>query len=269
MRERRTTGAVGVLLVVAALIVTLVVLTVRWADKERPFVASVPQSAPLANTPIVPVTPGREVCLAPVTIVPEGEIATVRIGTRRKPGVPVTATLKAPGYRETKSIPGTWKDNDLLAFDFDPPSRPAHGSFCLRNEGKRAVDVYAAEDQTKSTAVTRVDGRRQQRNIQLTFHEKAPSTLREHAGDIVDSLSLLRPGVVGPVTLWIVFGLLLVVVPLGLGFAMWRAVREPDPDDPGPSDGAAERGAQTGLDLPGRDGPGAAGDEVASGRRVS
>jgi hypothetical protein len=268
MRDRRPTGAVGVLVALVALVVAVVVLTVRWADKDRPFVVSVPQSAPLAFTPVVPVTPDREVCLSDVTIVPDGKVAAVRVGTRRKPGVPVTATLSGPGgYREAKSIPGDWKDNDLLAFEFDPPSRPAHGSFCLRNDGERTIDVYAANDQTESISQTRVDGRRQRRNIQLSFYEKTPSTLRRHAGDIAEALSVFRPGVVGPGVIWLLFALVVAGLPLGLGFAMWRAVREPDPLDAAPSD-PDERSAEAGLDLSGGGGPRPAGDEVAPGGRT-
>lgn len=262
MRDRRPTGAVGVLVVTAAIVVTLVVLVVGWADEERTFIVSAPQSPPLEFTPVVRVAPAKAVCLSGATLVPDAHVAAVRVGTRGRPGVPLTATLTAPGgFRQSRSIPGTWVDNDLLTFAFDPPARPVHGTFCLRNDGRRTVDVYAAADRTKSVAATRVDGRLVDKtNIQLSFFERRPSTLRRHVGDIIDTLTVFRPGIIGPVVVWTLFILTLAGLPLGVGFAMWRAVREPDSVAP-------QRGAQPGLDLPGGGGPRPAGDEVEPGRR--
>ena len=261
MRDRPSAGALGVLLATAAIVVVLGVLVVGWATEERSFITSVPQSPPLAFTPVVRVAPEKSVCLRGATLVPDAKVAAVRVGTRGEPGVPLTATLSAPGgYRESESIDDSWIDNDLLTFAFDPPSRPVHGEFCLRNDGRRTVDVYASADRTKSVATTRVDGRIiDTTTLQLRFFEDTPSTLRRHVGDVVDALTVFRPGIIGPVVVWALFALTLLGLPLGLGFAMWRAVREPD--------SAPERGAQPGLDLPGRGGPRPAGDEVEPGRR--
>jgi hypothetical protein len=232
MSERRV-AVLGILLATAAITVVAVVLLRDWDARPRPFTAAVPQPSPLISTPVIRVKPTQSACLDPVTFLPTSQVATLRIGTRSRPGVDVTATATGSGgYRSTDRIPGSaWKDNDLLTFALRPPERPVHGRFCVRNDGRRTVDVYAADDRTRSFSVTRIGGRRQPANIQLAFAERAPGTIGGHRARIVDEITVFRPAVVGPALVWILGALILAGCTLGVGAVMLLAARADQRED--------------------------------------
>lgn len=238
MSDRVRSGAAGVLVVGLLLLAATAWLVVGWLNEARPFVASVPQPSPLVSTPVIPVKPGNSVCIDSAVVTPRSEVATFRIGTRRRPGVDLSTSLRGPGYESRDRIPGrAWKDNDLLQVDLRRPERPVEATFCVRNDGRRTVDFYGADDRSKTMAITRVAGRRVVPNLQLAFIEREPATLGRRVGDIAEELSTFRPGVVTPATVWIVAILTVVGLPLLLILAMWRAVREPDPVDDGSGSG--------------------------------
>src|SRR4051794_1061585 len=115
MRELARTGRLGVVLVGVALAVTTALLLVGWLDKPRTFAAAIPQPTPLTASVVQPVLPNQVACVDDFVLTPRSDIASWRIGTRFKPGVPLTWSLTGDGgYRQAGRIPGTWKDNDLL-----------------------------------------------------------------------------------------------------------------------------------------------------------
>lgn len=220
---RRGALVAGLLVVVAA-----VVLTTAWATRERPFTASIPQPPPLEATAIVPVPPGEEVCLLDATVLPRSEVAQFRVGTRGRPPVPLTFTVRAgDGYRSSSPIPATWKDNDLLAARVSPPPSPVFARACLRNRGRRTIDVYASDDRSKTLLATYVGEERVKPNIQLSFVEAEPASIASRTSRVVRGLDAFRPGVVGPWLLWPLFALVALGLPLGLTWAMWCTTREP------------------------------------------
>jgi hypothetical protein len=225
--SERPVRSLAVLVVGAGVLVAVVVLAIAFLGKDRRFHASVPQPTPLESTAVVPVPAGESACLDGITVWPTSEVAEFRIGTRGKPPVPIGVTLSGPGgYRSTAHIPATWKDNDLLSARLDPPSRTLAGRFCLRNEGRRPVDVYAADDRTQTLFATYVGAKRADANIDLAFFEAEPGTVANHAGSILDHMSVFRPGFIGPWLLWPLAVLVVLGVPCAFVWAMWRAVRE-------------------------------------------
>ena len=233
MRDRVDRGAVGVGVATLGVVIAAVVLLLDWSGKERERIVAVPQPSPLQTTPVIPVKPERSVCVRGATLVPEGEIAMVRVGTRRKPAVPMTATVTGPGgYRSQDSIDDSWQDNDLLSFEFTPPPRPMHGEFCLRNDGERVVDVYAAVD-AMTIVDTFVGDTPVGPNMQLAFRAEEPASLRSHAGELVERTTLFRPGIVVTPLMWAMFALVLLALTAGIGLAMWRAVGTPDDERSG------------------------------------
>src|SRR5688572_24193587 len=128
MSDRLRPTGIAVAAVCAILLGVAVWLAAGWATKDRAYLSSVPQPPPVQYTVVIPVAPGASVCIDGATILPDSDLAQFRIGTRAKPPVPVTATASGPGgYRSVARIPATWKDNDLLTADIDPPARGLHG----------------------------------------------------------------------------------------------------------------------------------------------
>jgi hypothetical protein len=231
MPDRRA-AMLGVALVTLGVMVAGLLLAHSWETKPRSFSASVPQPAPLTSTPVVRVGPDQRVCISPVTVLPTSEVALVRVGTRSKPGVDVSAVVEAAGgYRSSDSIPGSaWKDNDLLAFVLDPPGRALEGRFCVRNEGRWTIDLYGADDRTKSLSVTRVGGRPQRANIQLAFAERAPGSVAGHRQRIAERITAFRPAVIATPVVWILAVLVLLALTIGGGVALTVALRSDDDD---------------------------------------
>jgi hypothetical protein len=229
MSDRRllTAVLVGAGLVV---LVTLTVLGAAWLGKDREFLASVPQPPPLERTVTVPVAPGDSACLADATVLPSSEVAQVRIGTRGEPAVPLTLSVTGPaGYRSTTRVAPTWENNALVDMRLRPPARPVHGRVCLRNDGRRVVDLYAADDRAETISRTFVAGRRVPANFVLRFAEADRTTIGDRLGGILDELSVFRPGFVGPWLLWPLTILVVLSVPLGIVGALWLALREDEP----------------------------------------
>lgn len=235
MRKRLSGGRSVLLVGGLVVVIAALVLVVRWAGEEREALVAVAQPSPLASVSVVPVRPGDSACLRGATLVPAGEVAFVRVGTRGKPGVPLTATASGPGgYRARAAIDGTWTDNDLLEFALEPPDRPLHGEFCLRNDGSRTVDVYAAPDAV-TIARTYVDGRRVGSNIQLAFRAGEPRSLRDRAGEIVYSITLFRPGIIGRPVVWALLALTFLALTVGAPLTLWRLSAADADGEPGPA----------------------------------
>lgn len=224
MSER---GRFGLVVVAAALALAVVVLTVRWAAEDRPFTASVPQPPPLDATALVSLGAGQTACLTGVTVLPRSEVGTLRIGTGGRPPVPLGWRLRGPGYEAAGRIAPTWTDNVPLTFGVRPPARSLHADFCVRNEGRRGIDLYGATGEPHTVSVTEVDGRRVEPNFQLAFAERAPHSVATRIGEIARSVSAFRP--VAPWMLW-PLGLLVVAgLPALLAWALWRAAGEDAP----------------------------------------
>ena len=215
MRDR------GVLAVAGALIVAVVVLTIAWAVKERPFTASIPQAPPLDEVALVRLPAGGEVCERGITILPRSQVAEIRIGTRGAPPVPLTYAVSGRGYRTSGTVEPTWVDNALIPIALDPPDRPVHGTFCVRNDGRRSVDLYGAGGKSQTSAVTESGGRRLPANVVLALRERNAATVASRTGQLADRASAFRPP--GPVVLWLLAILVVAGVPLAVGWAMWRA----------------------------------------------
>ena len=97
--------------------------------EARSFVVVDPAAVAAGYTPVVPVRPGASVCLAASTLTPDGEVAPFRVGTRAKPGVPLTADDARAGRlpRTRRGSRRRWKDNDLLHARIEPPDAPCTG----------------------------------------------------------------------------------------------------------------------------------------------
>jgi hypothetical protein len=217
----------GVLAAGAIVCAAVAVLAVLWLTEQRTFVASVPQPPPLDETALVAVRGGESVCVREIAITPRSEVAQFRVGTRGRPAVPLTVVASGPGgYRSRTAVAPRWKDNDLVGVRVAPPPRALHGAFCVRNDGRRAIDVYAANDRSRTVVSTQVDGRDVDPNVQLTFLEAEASTIAARAGEVADELEAFRPAVVGPWLVWPLAVLVVAGIPLGLVWALWRAVGE-------------------------------------------
>ena len=212
-------------------LVAAVLLTLGWATKERRFVASAPQPPPLYETEFVTVFGGDRVCMEQATSTPRGDLAQIRVSTNGRPPEPLSITVTDLGdYRTTGRFPRRYKDNDVLSARIEPPSRPLHTRACIKNEGDRPVDVFAAGDESPTLDAAIFDPRG--RDIDyipvLRILEADRTTVAANAGDIAREVTVFRPGWVGTWLLWPLAVLVVLGLPAGVGLTLLRSLRRDD-----------------------------------------
>ena len=132
--------------------------------------------------------------------------------------------MTAPGYRSTAGDAGGYPDNELLSARIEPPREPVHARICLRNTGPRRIELYAAYDNAKTLSATTVDGRHVDPTPALDFVEAEQHSVASRAAEIVDELTTFRPWFVEPWLLWPLLLLVVVGVPAGVLWALWRSL---------------------------------------------
>ena len=221
-------GRLGVLVATAGVLVATVLLTLSWAGEKRRFVASAPQPAPLYETEFIKLNPNRYVCLEGATAVPRGNLAEFRISTNGRRAEPLSFGLIAKGYRGTGKVPATYRDNDVLSVRVQPPPEPRKVRACIRNDGDRPVDVFAAADESP-TLDAGINGEDIDSLPVVRLLEADRGTVSGHAGEIAEQITVFRPPFVGTWRVWPLGVLLVLGLPLGIGWTLWRALGEREP----------------------------------------
>ena len=210
-------GAVG------AAVVGLAIVYPFLRD-ARPFPATNPQPQPLFETSLIPLKAGQEACMSGGVIDEHSEVAYTRIGTRGKPPQPLLLSLSAPGYAWQARHPASYRDSDLVTFPVEPPEEPKRVAICLRNEGSRVIDLYAAADRTRTRNDTFVDEEHVAPNFVIWFTEQFQHSFAGRSPTIAQRIATFRPG--GPWVPWTLIILFLAGVPLALVLALGRAGME-------------------------------------------
>ena len=208
---------------IGAVLVT-VLLTVPFGTKERLLPAAIPQPTPLFSTPVVSVPGGKAACLRPAVVDEHSEVANIKVGTRRRRAVPIRFTIAAKGHRVVARVPPRYADNDTLPIPVDPPDAPVRAEVCVGNEGDHVIDLYAADDRTRTRADTFVGGKRVGPNYDLWFTERRPASFFDRASTMTERIATYRPGAAW--LPWLVGILVLVGVPIAVAVAIVRAADE-------------------------------------------
>lgn len=207
-----------------ALLLIAVLLVVPFFGKERGVAAAIPQPPPLFAAALIEIGPGERACMGKVTFAPGGEVAQVKVATYARPPVPFTLTLAAGSYRATARQPATYSDNDTVSLAVAAPDRAVRGDACVRNDGRRRLALYGAEDRTRRRAVTTVGGKPEKANFQLALYGEADANLGDRYDEVTEHATAFRPG--GPWVAWLMSVLVLVGVPAALVGAVACAARE-------------------------------------------
>lgn len=208
---------------VAGMLVVALVVTVPFLTEERDMPAAIPQPPPLYATATVGLPPGKDACLKDAGIDEHSAIGLFRVGTRKKKGVPLSVTVQGAGYRQVARIPGAYGDNETLTAPIEPPGDDRPVSICIRNEGRREVDLYASADIIQAPILTFIDGKRVESNVTFAFHERIHVSLQYRRGALAERTARFRP--VGPDLVLALALLVVVFVPLALVAAMTLSAR--------------------------------------------
>jgi hypothetical protein len=202
-----------------------------YLTRERENVAGVPVPSPLiAQTP-VRMNPGSEACLSDVAFDTDAELVELTALTTPRPRPPMEIVAEAPGYRETATAPGGYEPLTALYARIDPPKRSVVGTLCIRNRGKRRIDLLGTTDARTAVGrpVTRIDGEEVAADITVRLLSTHPGSVVERLGQLVDRIAAFKPGLFGaPVFLWAVLLLTAIGVPAAAIYSMLSSFRYSD-----------------------------------------
>jgi len=221
--RRAAVGATVVVILAGVLIGLLPALT-----RDRDYPAEIPSPPALRETAFVGVPPGSRACWRYAVAEHHAGQARFKVGTRGRPGQPLVLGMTGDGYRARAAIPGGYKDNAELRVAIPRPPHDAEVLTCVRNAGRRLVNLYASRDRTRSRSRATVDGRPSGASVWFALFEPRPASLLDRLGATMSRMSAFRAGIVGPWLLWPLALLFVLGVPAGTVWAYARALRDDD-----------------------------------------
>jgi hypothetical protein len=228
IRSPRTLAGLGAGL---GLLIALFVWFLPYLTRERENVAGVPVPPPLiAQTP-VRMEPGSEACLSDVAFDTEAELVELTALTAPRPRPPMEIVAEAPGYHETATAPGGNEALTALYARIAPPKRSVVGTLCIRNRGKRRIDLLGTTDPRTAVGrpVTSIDGEEVAADITVRLLSTHPGSVFERLGQLVDRVAAFKPGLFGmPVFLWMVLLFTAVGVPAAAVYSILSSFRNSD-----------------------------------------
>jgi hypothetical protein len=228
LRSPRTLAGLGAGL---GLLIAFFAWFLPYLTRDRENVAGVPVPPPfLAQTP-VRMDPGSETCLSDVAFGTDAELVELSALTVPRPRPPLGIVVEAPGYRETATAPGGYEPLTTVYARIDPPKRSVVGTLCIRNRGKRRIDLLGTADPRTGVGrpVTRIDGEEIPADVTVRLISTHPGSVLERLGQLVDRVAAFKPGLFGaPVFLWIVLLLTAIVVPTAAVYSILSSYRNSD-----------------------------------------
>jgi hypothetical protein len=227
VRSPRTLAGLGAAL---GLLIACVAWFEPYLTLERENVAGVPVPPPFVVQVPVRMDPGSEACLSDVAFDTDAELVELQALTpRQRPRLEIAA--RAPGYRETATVPGGTEPLTGLYARIDPPERSVVGTLCIRNRAKRRIDLMGTTDPRTAVGrpVTRIDGEEVVPDITVRLLSTDSGTVLERLGQLVDRAAAFKPGLFGaPVFLWIVVALAAIGAPAAAIYSMLSSFRDSD-----------------------------------------
>lgn len=207
----------------AAVVACLVFAALPWLTRNRDFPSTIPQPPPLTVQSLVEMKAGDDVCMRDVAMEPHAGQARFVTGSYGRTGPALEFRISGPGYRVRRHIAAGYADNHPHVVAINGPPRTMLVTVCFRDEGPRKVALYGSNDRARSRVQVTNDGAREGVAPQLAFYEAKPVSIADRLGSVVDRVAAFR-GFLGHAWLvWLLALASLIVMPVGVGIALWRA----------------------------------------------
>jgi hypothetical protein len=185
------------------------------------------------GAPVAVLRGGQQACQKPVDPPPERfDRVVVSLGTFGRPGPPVDVLLRpyAPGAKTIRGrLRGGYPDVGVTREHAIAVTATLRGpaEICLRNRGTRRVAVFGAPGLAHRTSSATVAGKPIGGDLAIRLESARPRSLLSRLPDVFRHAALFKPSWVGPWTFWVLTALVLVGVPVVMGWAVARAARDP------------------------------------------
>lgn len=226
-------------LAIAGTLALLMAMAWGALDSLRPFatlpreaVVSTPGLGALESRYSAALESGDEVCVQPVTLTPESQIARFRIvGPGKPPISPLQITATGPGYRSATIFRQYELAGDQTPWiPITPPRAEVVGRVCAKNLGRQRVEVIGnAEQRSQGPAEVLVNGEVQSgKELELTLLRATPQSMLDRPGDLIANARTLAADYAPK---WLLWGVLLLVafgIPAAVTVGFFRVLsREP------------------------------------------
>ena len=216
--------ALGAYVIALALFAGFV--AVPFLTKKHDIPAEVPSPPPLYVTSLDVMQPHQRLCMTDVAISAESQEMRFRVGTYFKPGPPLAVTVRSPGYSAGVRVPAGYADNATLAVPVPRPPSSRLVTVCIRNDGRRKIALYAAEDRAQSRVNVFRDGERLPATPSLSFNEHQAHSIAQRAGVTAGRIAVFRGLLDHTWIVWLLVFLTLIVVPVLIAAGLMAAMRD-------------------------------------------
>jgi hypothetical protein len=215
----------AVVVAVAVIVLGLAVIAPGYLTRERDYVAVTPQAPTVAPPAVFPLPGHATACMNLVALDGHSEQARLQPSTPGTRAMPLQVTLTGPGYRTEGRVPARYADGQTVAVAVRPPPRSLVATACVRNLGRRKVELAGVGDRSRSRSTVTINGAPFGVGFALTLYERRPVSILSRLPLSLRRMDVLRPGVVAPVTLWLLLALFVAGVPVVAVWAFARALR--------------------------------------------
>lgn len=214
-----------VIVAVAVLVVGLALTAPGYLTRKRDYVAVTPQAPTIEPPAVLPLAGHATACMNLVALDRHSERARLQVSTPGPRAMPLQLTVTGPDYRAEGRIPARYADGQTVAAAVRPPPRSLVATACVRNLGRRVVDLAAVGDRSHSRSTVTLNGATVSVGFVLTFYERRPTSILSRLPLSLQRMDVLRPGVVVPATLWVLLALFVAGLPAVAVWAFARALR--------------------------------------------
>jgi hypothetical protein len=213
----------------ALIVLALLVWGIPWLTRDRADVTSTPTPPAFSAVTPIELEPGARACESQVAFSPKTRSLVVLAAKQDGPTPSLRIAARAPGYRAGATIPGGYESLASLTASVAPPAGSVLGEVCVENTGRRTAIIQGTtEGRIQNRAVTTVDGEPIEAKMSLILTEGVNRSLADRPGEILDRIAAFKPPFVGSVSLAIFALLVLVGVPAGVLYAIWRGLSVAD-----------------------------------------
>lgn len=211
----------------ALILAALVAWGIPWATKARPDTTSTPTPPPFQAIAPILVEPGARVCEDQVALSTDTRVAIVLSAKFEGTGPPLRVEALAAGYRGRGEIDGGYHGLSALSAAIPAPPRDAIGTVCVENVGERAALLQGTtEGRVQNRSTTSVDDTVIPQKMSLLLSTGESRSIADRAGGILERIAAFKPPILAPAVLGLIALLVLVAVPAGVVYAVWRGIAE-------------------------------------------
>lgn len=211
----------------ALILVALLAWGIPWVTKARTDLTSTPTPPPFQTIAPIVLEPGSRACQDLVALSTDTRVAVVLSAKFEGTGPPLRVVASAPGYRGEGTIAGGYHGLEPLPAAIPAPPRDAIGTVCVENAGRKDAQLQGTtEGRMQNRSATSIDGDVVPEKLSLLLTEGTSTSIADRLGETLDRMAAFKPPLLGSFTLALIALLVLVGLPAGVVYAVWRGIAE-------------------------------------------